>query len=143
MRCHSNKVPFILTLLLIGPVLWGCISFRIEKIRDGADVPRLPEEFMVGKTTLSEVLSYYGAPAEIVNMKGHFALLYQKAIYRGGHFSIGIPLGDVAKVSPSLSSMGDLLRHDTVVFVFTNEGLLDNMKYEDGTNKPLWGTFWK
>jgi hypothetical protein len=143
MRCHSNKAPLILILLLIGPVLWGCISFRIEKIKDGADVPLPPVEFMVGETTLSEVLSFYGAPAQIVNMKGHFALLYQKAIYRGGHLSIGIPLGDVAKVSPSLSSMGDLLRYDTVVFVFTPDGLLDNMKYENGTSKPLWNTFWQ
>lgn len=143
MRCHSNKVPFILSLLLISQVLWGCISFRIEKIKDGADVPPTPAQFMVGETTLSEVLAYYGAPAQIVEMKGHFALHYQKAIYRGGHFSIGIPLGDVAKVSPSLSSMGDLSRYDTVVFVFTPDGLLDNMKYENGTSRPLWNTFWK
>lgn len=143
MRCHSNKVPWIITLLLIAQVILGCVSFRIEKIRDGADVSPPPAEFMVGKTTLSEVLSYYGAPAEIINLKGHFALHYQKAIYRGGHFSIGVPLSDVLKASPKLSGTGSLLRHDAIVFVFTPEGLLDDMKYENETSRPLWDTFWK
>jgi hypothetical protein len=129
--------------MLIGQVIFGCVSFHIDKINDGVDIPTPPDEFKAGKTSLQEVLIYYGAPAEIVNMKGHFALHYQRTMDRAGHISIGVPLIDVLKAGPTLNARGNLLRHDTVVFVFTPEGLLEDMKYEKGTNRPLWDTFWR
>ncbi len=143
MRCHSKNFIWIITAMLIGQVIFGCVSFHIDKINDGVDIPTPPDEFKAGKTSLQEVLIYYGAPAEIVNMKGHFALHYQRTMNRAGHISIGVPLIDVLKASPTLNARGNLLRHDTVVFVFTPEGLLEDMKYEKGTNRPLWDTFWR
>jgi hypothetical protein len=123
--------------------MWGCVSLQIEKFNDGADVPPPPDEFIAGKTSLKEVLSYYGAPTEIVHMKGSFALHYRRTLYRGVDISIGIPLSDVFKPSPKFDSRGNLSRYDTVVFVFTSEGLLKDLKYEKGTSRPLWSTFWK
>ena len=143
MRCHSKNFIWIITAMLIGQVIFGCVSFHIDKINDGVDIPTPPDEFKAGKTSLQEVLIYYGAPAEIVNMKGHFALHYQRTMDRAGHISIGVPLIDVLKAGPTLNARGNLLRHDTVVFVFTPEGLLEDMKYEKGTNRPLWDTFWR
>ncbi len=143
MRCHSKKALWILVVVLTGQFVLGCVSFQIEKIKNGTDVPPPPAEFTPGKTTLSEVLSHYGAPAEIVDMKGNFALHYQKAIYRGGRLSIGIPLSEVLKAGPRVGGAGNLLRLDAVVFVFTPEGMLNDMKYESGTSRPLWDTFWK
>lgn len=143
MRCHSNNIMWIITAMLAGQVIFGCVSFHIDKINDGADILPPPDEFKPGKTSLQEVLNCYGAPAEIVNMKGHFALHFQRTMGRAGHFSIGVPLVDVLKAGPELTARGNLLRHDTAVFVFTREGLLEDMIYEKGTSRPLWGTFWK
>ena len=143
MRCRSNKIIWILIILFIGQVICGCVSLQIDKINDGADIPPPPDEFKAGKASLQEVLSCYGAPVEIVNMKGHFALHYRRTMGRAGHISIGVPLIDVLKAGPELNARGTLLRHDTVVFVFTPEGMLEDMIYEKGTSRPLWGTFWK
>jgi len=143
MRCRSNKILWILMIFFAGQVIWGCVSLQIDKISDGADILPPPDEFKAGKTSLQEVLNCYGAPSEIVNMEGHFALHYQRTMKRVGHISIGIPLLDTLKAGPELNTRGTLLRHDTVVFVFTAEGLLADMIYEKGTNRPLWGTFWK
>jgi hypothetical protein len=141
MRCLSNKIIGILLIFFLGQFLWGCISLQIEKFNDGADVPPPPDEFLAGKTSLQEVLSYYGAPTEIVHLKGAFALHYQRALYRGVDISIGLPLRDV--LNPKLDTRGNLFRYDTVVFIFTPEGVLKDLKYEKGTSRPLWSTFWE
>jgi hypothetical protein len=143
MRCRSKKIIWILSAILLGQFAFGCISFHIDKINDGADILPPPDEFQAGKTSLQEVLVAYGAPAEIVDMKGHFALHYQKTMDRAGHISVGIPLVNYLKAGPKLSTRGNLLRHDSVVFVFTSEGLLEDMIYQKGTNQPGWDTFWK
>ena len=143
MRCHSNNIKWIITAMLIGQVILGCVSFHIDKINVGVDIPPPPDEFKAGNTSLQEVLNRYGAPAEIVNMEGHFALHYQRTMGRAGHISIGVPLIDVLKAGPELTARGNLLSHDTLVFVFTPAGLLEDMVYEKGTSRPLWGTFWK
>jgi len=143
MECRFNRILWAMTLLLLSQILCGCVSFRIEKVNDGAEVQPLPQEFVVGKTTLTEVLVSYGAPTDIVDMRGHFALHYQRAFYRGGNLSVGIPLTDVLRVSPTLDATGNLQRYDSAVFVFTPEGVLSEMTYEKGTSHPLWNTYWK
>jgi len=143
MECRFNRILWAMALLLLGQILCGCVSFRIEMVNDGAEVQPLPQEFVVSKTTLIEVLVSYGAPADIVDMRGHFALYYQRAFYRGGQFSLSLPFSDVLRVSPVLGSTGNLQRHDSAVFVFTPEGVLSEMTYEKGTSQPLWKTYWK
>jgi len=143
MECLFNRIRWAMTLLLLSQILYGCVSFRIDMVNNGADVQPLPQEFVVGKTTLTDVLVSYGAPADIVDMRGHFALHYQRTFYRGGQFSLGIPLSDVLKASPMLDATGYLQRHDSAVFIFTPEGVLSEMTYEKGTSKPLWNTYWK
>jgi hypothetical protein len=143
MRCRSDKIIGILTILFLAQFIGGCVSLQIAKFSDGADVPPPPNEFIAGKTSLREVLSYYGAPTEIVHMNGPFALHYRKTLYRNVGISIGIPLSDVLKLTPNLDARGNLSRYDTVVFVFTPAGLLKDLKYEKGTTRPLWSTFWR
>jgi hypothetical protein len=123
--------------------LYGCPSFRIQKVNDGADVPRPPQEFAIGKTTLADVLKTYGAPVGIADMEGSFSLVYQKILYRGGQFSIGVPLSDVLKIYPSFETAGNLQRYDSAVFVFTQEGVLSDMVYQKETDRPIWNTYWK
>jgi len=143
MRCHSRTLVWIMTVLIAGFVISGCVSLRIEKINDGTAILPPPEGFMAGKTSLQEVLLYYGAPADIIDMQGHLALHYQRTFYRGGHLSIGIPLGDVFKASPSMDARGDLALHDAIIFIFTTDGLLKDMRYEKSTSRPLWDTYWE
>ena len=143
MECRFNRILWAMTLLLLSHILYGCLSFRYDMINNGADVQPLPQEFAVGKTTLTDVLVSYGASADIVDMRGHFALHYQRAFYRGGHFSLSLPLSDVLKASPKLDAAGNLWRYDSAVFIFTPEGVLSEMSYEKGTSQPLWNTFWK
>ena len=143
MRCHCRTLVWIMTALIAGFVISGCVSLRIEKINDGTAVLPPPEGFMAGETSLHEVLLCYGAPTDIIDMQGYLALHYQRTFYRGGHLSIGIPLGDVFKVSPSMDARGDLALHDAIIFIFTTDGLLKDMRYEKSTSRPLWDTYWE
>ncbi len=143
MKCHCRTLVWIMTALLAGFVISGCISLRIEKFNDGADILPPPEGFTAGKTSLQEVLQYYGAPTEIIDMQGHLALHYLRSFYRGGHLSIGIPLGDAYNVSPKFDARGDLSLHDAIVFIFTTDGLLKDMRHEKSTSRPLWDTYWE
>jgi hypothetical protein len=141
MACRFKRILRAMILLLLCQVLCGCLSFRIDRISDGAEVQPLPQGFAVGKTTLADVLASYGAPADIVDMKSHFALHYQREFYRGGQLSLGFPLGDALKVSPKLDASANLQRYDSAVFIFTPEGVLAGMTYEKGTDHPLWNTY--
>ena len=84
MRCHYRASAWIMIALLAGLVISGCVSLRIEKINDGGEILPPPEGFAAGKTSLQEVLLYYGAPTDIIDMQGHLALHYQRTFYRGG-----------------------------------------------------------
>jgi len=143
MRRRSKRLPGATILLVACLILGGCLSLRIDKVTDGAEVKPLPREFAVGKTTLADILASYGAPADIVDMKGHFALHYQRSFYRGGQLSLSIPLSDVLKMSPKLDAAGNLVRYDAAVFIFTPDGVLSEMTYENGIARLLWDTYWK
>jgi hypothetical protein len=143
MASHSNHSLWIIAALLMGQVLSGCVTLQINKINSGAEVLSPPAEFIPGKTSLQEVLSYYGAPTQILEMEGHFALRYQRNMQRDARLAFGIPLLNMVKVGLNLDTMGNLMRHDAAVFVFTPEGILENMKYEKNTSLSSWDTYWK
>jgi hypothetical protein len=143
MERRFNRIAWAMIPLLLCQILCGCPSFRIDRINNGSEVKPLPQAFAVGKTTLADVLSFYGAPADIIDMEGHFALHYQRTFYRGGQLSLSLPLKDIIKVSPALDVAGNLQRYDAAVFIFTPEGILSKMIYDHGTGHPLWNTYWK
>ena len=142
MRCPFNSIIRVAAALLIAQAISGCISLRIEKIQEGADVLPPPVEFIQKKTLLEEILSCYGAPTDLVDMNGDFALHYRRALYRGMKVSMGIPLKYALLPNPSMEATGNLLRYDTVVFIFTADGVLQDMKYEKGTSRSLWEDYW-
>jgi hypothetical protein len=143
MRCRFDLIIQLLIALLIAPAICGCVSLQIEKFQDGVDVLLPPDEFIREKTSLKEILSRYGAPDDLVEMNGGFALNFRRALYRGMNVSVGIPLKNVMLFNPSVDATGNLLRYDTVVFVFTAEGVLKDMKYEKGTSRSLWEDYWQ
>jgi hypothetical protein len=142
MRCPFNSIIRVAAALLIAQAISGCVSLRIEKIQEGADVLPPPVEFIQKKTLLEEILSCYGAPTDLVDMNGDFALHYRRALYRGMKVSMGIPLKYALLPNPSMEATGNLLRYDTVVFIFTADGVLQDMKYEKGTSRSLWEDYW-
>jgi hypothetical protein len=143
MGCLSNSIIGVAAALLLAQVLSGCVSLRIEKKQEGVDVLPPPVEFIQKKTLLEEVLAGYGAPTDLVDMNGDFALLYRRALYRGMRVSMGIPLKSVLLPNPSMEAKGNLLRYDTAVFIFTADGVLKDMEYEKGTGRSLWEDYWQ
>lgn len=143
MERRFNRLPHLIAFLLICQILCGCPSVRIEKVTKGVEVQPPPPEFAIGKTTLAEVLNFYGAPYDVVDLKGYFAISYLRTFYRGARLSLTIPLSDVVRVSPSFDAAGNLSRYDEAVFIFTSAGILSGMSYEKGTARRLWDTYWK
>ena len=141
--CPSESGRLLIFLLLAVMVLSGCVSLRVERINRGAEVPPPAPDLKKGEATLAEVLARHGAPTDILDLQGKFALVYRRSYYRGGQDSIGIPFSDIVKTSFNLEAAGNLMRHDMLVFVFTDDGALEDMSYEKGTDRPLWNTFWK
>ena len=144
MPCHFKIRLTTLFLLLLILVVSGCVSIRFDRINNGAEIPLPAAALKEGKTTLAEALTQYGAPADIVDMDGKFALLYRKSFYQGGQISIGVPLSDLFfQSSLKLEATGNLLRHDLLALFFTPEGILTETKYERGASQPFWDSFWK
>jgi hypothetical protein len=131
-------------LLLLILIFSGCVSLRFDRINKGADVPMPSADLKEGKATLADVLKHYGAPTDVVDMNGKFALLYKKSFYQGGQISIGIPLSDLL-FQPNLrvEAAGNLMRHDLLALFFTPDGILSGTMYERGASQPFWESFWK
>jgi hypothetical protein len=142
MRCRFNNIIWVTAALLVAQAISGCVSLQIEKAQEGVDVLPPPDEFVQKKTSLEEILSSYGAPTDLVDMNGDFALYYRRALYRGMNVSIGIPLKYALLPNPSMEATGNLSRYDTVVFIFTADGVLKDMKYEKGMSRSLWEDYW-
>lgn len=143
-RFKFSRFALVPLLLLIW-VIPGCLSLRIDRVNSGIEVPRPTADLEAGKATLGEVLARYGAPTEVVDLKGRFVLFYRKSFYHGGQFTLGIPLSDVASGGSTLrmDAAGNLLRHDLLALFFTPDGILSETKYERGADRPFWGTFWR
>lgn len=143
MRCRSDTIIRLAAVLLIPLAISGCISLRIDKIQEGVDVIPPKDEFIRAKTSLKEILSYYGAPDDLVDINGDFALHFRKALYRSINISLGIPLKNIALPNPSIATTGNLLRYDTVIFIFTADNVLKDIRFEKGTSRSLWEDYWQ
>lgn len=142
MRCRFKAVTRLAAVLLMAGAISGCVSLKIEKMQKGVDVPPPTDEFVRGKTSLNEILSRYGAPDDLVDMNGDFALHFTRALYRGMNVSIGIPLKNTLLPDPSVAASGNLLRYDSAVFIFSADNVLKDMKFEKGTSRSLWEDYW-
>ena len=143
MGCRFNNIIWVTGALLIAQALSGCVSLQIQKVQEGMDVLTPPVEFLQKKTLLEEILSCYGAPTDLVEMNGDFALHYRRSLNRGINFSIGIPLKYALLPNPGMEATGNLSRYDTVVFIFAEDGVLKDMKNDKGTGRSLWEDYWK
>ena len=110
MQCRFNSIIWVTAALLMAQAISGCLSLKIEKFQEGVDVLSTPDEFVRKETSLEKILSRYGAPTDLVDMNGDFALHYRRALYRGMNVSIGIPLKYALQPNPSMEASGNLSR---------------------------------
>lgn len=147
MACRSRFrriLPGLLVgiLLLMGGTTTGCLSLRLEKGGEGRPLNESPPALEPGKATLAEVLQLYGAPHRIGELSNGFALAYERSAYRGLSLSLGLPLGDTIKASADMTAYGNLVRYDTLMLFFTEEGVLRHSILDKGSRNPLWKTYW-
>ena len=133
-RKHLGVVLGCLCILLGNS---GCLSYRIVRQIQGTEIEDPSEEFAAGISTISEVLTRLGAPAEVLSIEQKDLLIYERSLLYENRLSLGIPLLDVALGgSADISAYGSLTRYDTLAFFFTPDGLLDHVVFEKGSAAP-------
>ena len=133
-RKHLGVFLGCLCIILVNS---GCLNYRIVRQIQGVEIEDPTEEFVTGISTISEVLTRLGAPAEVLSIEQKDLLIYERFLLYENRLSLGIPLLDVAfGGSADISAYGSLTRYDTLAFFFTPEGLLDHVVFEKGSATP-------
>jgi hypothetical protein len=101
---------------------------------EGREVPSLSEEYLVGETTLEEVLETLGAPDGVAEVEGEDVLVYKRSVVANSGLSFGIPLSDL--FSLDFSGTGTLVRYDVLLLFFTPDGVLSSLVSEEGSGHP-------
>jgi hypothetical protein len=127
-----------LSIAFLSIILISCVSFRFIKVTNGVDIVNPGHKFLKGKSTLGDVLLYYGAPKKILEIPGKTVLVYERSYYKGGQFAVGVPFSDITGVSLNLTTFGNLLRYDTLLVSFDDSYILTDIAYEKGTDYPFW-----
>ncbi len=127
----------ILSLAVSTLLFFGCVSYQMIKSVEGAPVVLPDSTLLVGKTTLEDVLSRFGAPDKVMELAGKNLIIYERTLYRENTFTIGIPImGELGGPSADLSARGGLAQHDTLALFFTPDNILCNMVFEKGSHSP-------
>jgi hypothetical protein len=138
------RVTFICVVcFMAGIVLPGCISYEFVRHVRGAEVMPPDNALKTGTTSLSEVLSVYGAPDKIETYGAHDLLIYQRIIYGYSGFAFSIPFGDLSFINPEISASGGLGRYDTLALFFSSDGVLREMVYTKGSRYPYLKTLFE
>lgn len=148
MACRSRfrrilPAVLVLTLMWTGGITTGCLSLRLEKGGEGRPLSETLPALEPGKATLAEVLQLYGAPDRIGELSNGFALAYERSAYRGLSLSLGLPFSDTIKTNADMTAYGSLVRYDTLMFFFTEEGVLHHSILDRGSRNPLWKSYWQ
>jgi len=139
---------FNVTLIFVmgfmaGVILPGCISYQFVRQIRGSEVMPPGDTLKAGSTTLSEVLSLYGAPDKIGALGDHDLLIYKRTLYSSSGLTFGIPFGNFSFVNPEISARGGLGRYDTLALFFTSDRILGEMVYTKGSRYPYLKTLFE
>jgi len=140
MVSRSKGLAGLLSVLVI---VTGCLSFRVEKVTIGPEIPRAASGLTEGRTTLAEILAQCGAPLVVEDLGGETLLIYEKKFYRGGQITLGIPMSDVTGTNINVNTYGRLWRYDTVGMILDREMTLRRLFSIRGSATPLWRSFWE
>jgi len=140
MASRSKGLAGLLSVLVI---VTGCLSFRVEKVTIGPEIPSAAAGLKEGRTTLAEILAQCGAPLAVDDLGGETLLIYEKKFYRGGQITLGIPMSDVTGTNINVNTYGRLWRYDTVGMILDREMTLRRLFSIRGSATPLWRSFWE
>jgi hypothetical protein len=134
-----SKRYFVLLLanFCISLLFTNCITYRIDREINGIELHDPGDNFHIGTSTMGNVLSKLGAPAEVLSIENQDLFIYERSLLYENKLSLGLPLLDiVVGGSADLSASGSLTRYDTLAFFFSPDGILDYMVFEKGSSKP-------
>ncbi len=124
---------FVLFFALSGN---GCLSYRVLREMKGSPVPARPESLRPGLTSMGEALAVCGAPSRVMELSGRDLWVYERSIFFQNSIAFGIPISDFAGSSVSVSGYTNLTRFDTLALVFRQDGILEDVVFEQGSSLP-------
>ncbi len=132
----ARRCLALIMLLISGALLFGCVSFQFFRGVEGREVVPPGNEVQVGKTTLCDVLLLLGAPDKVAGLEGKDLLLYERVVLHKNRLSLGVPVVDIWGAGLDFSAYGTLVCYDTLALFFTPDGVLQDMVFEKGSNRP-------
>ena len=137
MGYHFNQCFAILAL--VGSMLLslsGCLSYQYERRVEGLEIQDPGDAYLLGKTTIGDVLSSLGAPDGVHSLDDTDLLIYRRSLYQESGLSLGVPVLDVALGgSVEISAAGGLARYDTLTFWFNPQGTLQDIVFEKASDR--------
>ena len=137
MGCRFNRrfamIALVVSILLS---LSGCLSYQYERRVEGIEIKDPGGAYLVGLTTIGDVLSSLGAPDGVHSLDNTDLLIYRRSLFQESGFSIGVPMLDVAAGgSVEISATGGLARYDTLTFWFNPQGILQDIVFEKASDR--------
>jgi len=135
-KCKVPCGTLIAAFILIG-MLSGCISYEYSRQIVGVNIEDPGDNYPLGTTTIADVLATLGAPDDVFSLDNKDLLVYQRSLLQESGLSIGIPIFDVATGGGiDISASGTLTRYDVLSFFFDTQGMLEDVIFEKGTDRP-------
>ncbi len=126
-------------LALLGSILLslsGCLSYRYERRVEGIEINDPGDAYLLGETTIGDVLSSLGAPDGIHSLDNTDLLIYRRFLFQENSFSLGVPVLDVTLGGGvEFSATGGLARYDTLTFWFNSQGMLQDIVFEKASDR--------
>jgi len=126
-------------LALVGSMLLslsGCLSYQYERRVEGLEIQDPGDAYLLGKTTIGDVLSNLGAPDGVHSLDDTDLLIYRRSLYQESGLSLGVPVLDVAVGGGvEISAAGGLARYDILTFWFNPQGTLQDIVFEKASDR--------
>jgi len=136
------KILTAFSLIVAGLFFSGCITYQIARYVEGDEVVLPDDRLNIGKTTLGEALSLFGAPDSVAKVGPENLLVYERALLYRNRIKLGIPipLSSLIRTSFDASAYGTLVRYDSLALFFNSEGILTHKTFQQGSNQPYFKT---
>jgi len=137
MGCRFNRrfamIALVVSILLS---LSGCLSYQYERRVEGIEITDPGGDYLLGLTTIGDVLSSLGAPDGVHSLDNTDLLIYRRSLFQESGFSLGIPLFEVTTGGRvEISATGGLARYDTLTFWFNSQGTLQDIVFEKASDR--------
>ena len=139
MAFHFKIRSLVIILMMVSLLFFhvGCLSYRYIRQINGAEINDPGDTFIAGDTTIADVLSFLGAPDDIMSLDRKDLLIYKRSLSQENRLSLGIPIFDVVfGANIDIRASGGLTRYDTLAFFFSTEGILEQVVFEKGSSSP-------